>query len=231
MSAIIKANARQSTSVESVSEGADVFLRMLRDGSLVNANWKQAGIFKGLGRMVNVGAFSTPIVGGGAGTIIDQDEPELVIAVPSGTSIMPIRIEVTCTVPLISADANESEILIGVDTATYAVTGSAGTTEVAYNLNGGTTGSLCNCLSAVTTAITAVPVITMELMHKLLTAAVKGSSAGNDVWGELYGLYEPESAPIIKGNAQLLVYFGGTVATSGFISAQWLEFPSSFAAV
>lgn len=231
MSLLIKGIARNSSSAQSVSEGAEVFLRMLRDGSLVSSNWIQAAIFKGLGHIVNVGAFSTPITGGGNGTIIDQDQPEFVVSVPSGTSIMPIRIEVTCQVPLIAADSNEAEILVAVDQDTTGVTGATDTDETIYNLNTLiSVASSCTATSYTSVNLTTAPVLDIELMHKVLVGDVQGTAA-NANWGELYGLYEPLAVPILNGPCNLIGYWGGTVAVTGFASIQWVEFPTSFATV
>jgi len=231
MSAIIKGNARQATSVQRVAEGAEVFQRFLRDGSLVGADWKQAAIFQGLGYVINVGAFSTPIVGGGNGTVLDQDQPEFVISVPSGTSIMPIRVEVCCLTPLITADADEAEILVAVDQDTAATTGGQGTAETIYNLNTlKGAGSACTVTSAFTANITAAPALDIELMHKQITADVNGTAA-NAYFQELRGLYEPIAVPILNGPCALMGYWGGTSAVSGFAVVQWVEFPTSFSTI
>jgi hypothetical protein len=226
----INAVARQASSVQRVSEGAEVFLRMLRDGSLVGASWKQAAIFQGLGFMVNVGAFSTPITGGGNGTVLDLDQPEFVVGVPSGTSIMPIRVEVTCQIPLLAADSNESEILLAVDQdANYANDGTV-TTETIYNMNTlKSVASACKAISFASADITD-PTLDIELMHVVKLGDVQGTTA-NGMWTQLYGLYEPEAPPIINGPAMLVGYFGGTVATTGFAAVQWIEFPSTFSSI
>ncbi len=65
--AIIKAKARQTTAVSAESEGNDVYLRALRDGTLLTAAWKQSYIMKGYGYQALVGGFSTPLTGGGNG--------------------------------------------------------------------------------------------------------------------------------------------------------------------
>ena len=231
MSATIKGTAMQSTSVQSVSEGAPVFLRIMRDGSLVSANWKMAGILQGLGYMVNVGAFSTPITGGGNGTILDQDQPEFVISVPTGTSIIPLRAEVVCAVPILTADSEESEILLAVDQdAANTSGGGGGTSETIYNMNTlKGSGSACTVVSAITADITTAPTLDLELMHKLLLGDF-GDATGIS-HPELYGLYQPEAGPILNGPCMLIGYWGGTVAVTGFAVVQWLEFRTSFVAI
>jgi len=230
MAAIIKGLARNAGSVERVSEGAEVFLRMLRDGTLVSANWKQAAIFQGLGFMVNVGALSTPIAGGGNGTVVDLDQPEFVVSVPSGVSIMPIRVEITCQLPLIATDSDESELLLAVDQDSAWAADGTSTAETIYNMNTlKGTASRCSAISLVSADLTD-PVLDLELMHRVALGDVQGTAA-NANWGQLFGLYEPVAVPVINGPAMLIGYWGGTVATTGFACAQWIEFPTTFSTI
>src|SRR5262245_54626730 len=82
--------------------------RMLPGGVLVEANWLDQMIARGLGWLVNIGDFSTPITGGGAGTIVDNDQPEGIISVPSGYTIRPVRFHLHGQVPLLATDADEA---------------------------------------------------------------------------------------------------------------------------
>ncbi len=68
-------------------DGNEVALRSMLDG-LVNADWRQALIARGYGWHFDVGAFDTGITGGGAGTVIDLDQPEFGISVPSGYTLI-----------------------------------------------------------------------------------------------------------------------------------------------
>jgi hypothetical protein len=191
-------------------------------------DWKQKSILDGRGYHVDIGAFSTPIVGGGNGTAFDQDQPEGVISVPSGTTIIPIRIGVQCQVPLLAADANEVEILIAADIAA-AHTANATTpptSETALKLYvGHPKESLCTCYSA-STANSTNPTLGLELAHKVITAD-KQNTPVTALWGDLELLYEPEVGNLLVGPCALYVYWGGTVATSGFAQIEWLEFLTS----
>lgn len=231
MSATIKGIGRQSSSVQGVSEGAEVFLRMMRDGSLVSANWKQAAVLQGLCYMVNVGAFSTPITGGGNGAAIDLDQPEFVVSIPTGTSILPLRVEVCCAVPILTADSEEAEIVVAVDQDVANTSGGGGgTTEVVYNMNTlKGASSACAVTSAITADITTAPVLDLELMHKLLLGDF-GDATGIS-HPELYGLYEPAASPVLNGPCMLIGYWGGTVAVTGFAVVQWMEFRTSFSTI
>lgn len=195
-------------------------------GGLLSADWRQALIARGLGWHFDVGAFSTPITGGGAGTILDLDQPELIIGVPTGWTLVPLRISVQCQTPLIAADADECEILLAADrTAAYANDGTV-TTETPTNLRSDvTSGCPLNCRSAATADITD-PVLGIELARAVVTGDVQGTAA-NALWGELSLVYEPEHPMFLVGPAGLYGYWGGTVATTGFAQVEFLAILSS----
>ena len=192
---------------------------------LHTGNWKQNKVFEGKAYRVTVGAFSTPIQGGGAGTILDLDQPELALIVPAGVSIVPVSINVQCQTPLIAADNDECEILVAVDRETAVASGTS-TAETIYNLRSvlSSTGvpSAITAKSAYTVDITVAPTLHEELARRVIVADVQGTPA-NALWGSLDLNYEPTINDAITGPATLLVYWGGTVATSGFCQAVWIE--------
>jgi len=191
-------------------------------------DWKMDAIADGRGFHVTIGSTSTPITGGGEGTTITVNEPEGLISVPDGTSILPIRVDVQCQVPLIAADSNETEIVIGSDKdAAWDTTGTS-TEETAVNMRTTHTAtSLCSCESAFTGAITTTPALDYELARAVKVANLY-STNDTSLWADLRCLYEPLSPLILDGPCMLLVYWGGTVATTGFAQIEWLEFPSSY---
>lgn len=224
--AIIKGKGQQSTAISRQSEGNDVFLRALRDGTLITADWKQAAIIAGYGFITNEGAFSLGIVGGGAGTILLLNEPEYVLSVPQGTCIIPLRIGVHVQ-PGLLVDTYEAEILVGVDQdAAWAGAGTSINVPI-YNMNT-LCGrpSTCQCEGTFTVDISTDPVMDLELAHKVICYDVTGGAGA--VGMELDLVYEPDSAPIINGPAMLCVYWGGTSATiGGFVDVAFLEFPEN----
>jgi len=188
-------------------------------------NWKQKAVLQGRGFHVDVGAFSTPITGGGDGTVLDQDEPECGISVPTGTAIIPIRIHVQAVTPLLAADNDESEILIAWDQAA-AIDAGTSTSETALRMHDGSSvSSRCTCYSAYTAACTN-PTLSVELARSIILGDVNGTAA-NALWTKNELLYIPDPAPIIVGPASLIIYWGGTVATSGFAQVEWLEYYTS----
>lgn len=209
-------------------EGNKHFFKVLRDGALAMAPWKQALVLEGRCYQVTVGTFSTPVTGGGAGTILDQDQPELVMDVPSARGIILLHARADCQMPLLAADSEECEILLAVDRA--AVSGSSatqGTVETPVNMRTDLIGgSGLTVVSAVTTNTTAVPTLSMELAHPVKIGDVQGTAA-TTMWTDLFLNYEPVASPVIIGPATVLLYWGGTVATTGFASVMWAEFARS----
>lgn len=202
--------------------------RATRDGTLFAADWKQALVMEGRGFHFDVGAFSTGIVGGGAGTVLDLDQPEAVLSIPSGTSIIPLRVAVQCQVPLLATDADEAEILIAVDRTAASAGDGTKTAETIFNLRtDNPSASLCTATSAYTADLTD-PVLGIELARKVITGDVQGTAA-NALWTPLELVYPgpQQFAPIIVGPAMLVVYWGGTVAVPGFAQIEWAEFDTS----
>ena len=62
----------------------------------------------------------------------------------------------------------------------------------------------------------------------LISTTDIGGTAASQAWGDLRCLYEPLSPLILDGPCMLLVYWGGTVATTGFAQIEWLEYPTSY---
>ena len=193
-------------------------------------------IAAGHGYHVSIGAFTTPIVGGGAVTVIDQDRPEGILSIGANIAMIPVRISVDCEVGLIAADSEVDEILIAVDRLLPAEgLNIAGITlEAAFNmrtdLGSAQGGGPVSAYSAVTANITN-PTLGLELARKQNFRDVQG--VATTVLGTQFGLvYEPKHPPIIMGNktgAALYIYWGGTVAVSGFAQAHVVAFPQGWA--
>lgn len=194
-------------------------------------------IAKGWGRAVTVGAFSTGIVGGGAGTVLDAQQPELAVAVPPNFCIRPIYIEVVVQGGISTADSDEAEINIAVDSLGMWTGDGTFTSEQPANMRTDLdVGSSCRVGSAFSANMTttppggsaAAPVRDMELAGLVETADQAGTAA-NVAYRIIRLLYQPNYPPFLVGPCTLLVYFGGTIATvGGFVRAQWVEASKSF---
>lgn len=190
----------------------------------------------GYGRSMTVGAFSTGIVGGGNGTVFDQNQPEFAVAVPAGYVLRPIRIEIVVQGGLATTDSDETEALVAVDSRGLWRGDGTLTIETPSNLNTKfDKGSACRCGSAfsadmTTTTLggaeaTAEPVLDLELARVTEDADLQGTAA-NMVYRQVRLLYEPTYPPFIGPYATLLGYWGGTRATiGGFAVVQWVEAP------
>lgn len=219
--------ARQTSSVVRVGEGVDIRPRWFRDGTLTTAQWIQALINEGLGYMSFEGAFSTPAVGGGVAAIVDIDRPNVTVGVPDGTTILPFRIHGQALTPLLATDADEAEILIGIHVGTKITVAAATEVNPRSLKTGLQQGSVCDFQITHSSDITTAPTVDMELARAIVVGDMNGAPA-NALWGYLDLLYEPKYITPIKGPGTLLIYRGGTVATTGFTQVYWVEFPSSW---
>jgi hypothetical protein len=127
-----------------------------------------------------------------------------------------------------AADSDESEIVVVVDRTQLAdTTAASGTVETPLNMRSDKVGGCpCPVLSAVTVNLVPDPVKSMELAHAVAVGDVQGTAA-TALWGQLSLNYEPLRPPFIVGPAGFYLYWGGTVATSGFAAVEFLAVPSS----
>lgn len=192
-------------------------------GELITMGWKQAALNAGELFYASVGSFSTPVVGGGAGTIIDIDQPEFGIKIPEGVTWQPIKLSWQVQGPLMAADNDEVEVLAAVDnTAASTLDGTWVNSVTPINMKTvGGPGSRCT-VKSVCNADTTDMTLNVELYRKVWVAEIEGAGASS-YWKNFEGLYEPDPSPMIVGPATLFVFWGGTVATNAFFQAIWRE--------
>jgi hypothetical protein len=205
---------------------------MSKRGELFIADWIQAAILEGYGFIANVGSLSTPVVGGGDGTVIDQDQPEFGMIIPDGKTIIPIRLAIQMTTPLLATDADEAEAVAIVDTTAATVAaaldGTWANAITPKNMRialANRKSSTCT-VKSVCSGNTTNPTISIELAHAIIVGDMNGTPA-NALWTKNELLYEPKNPPMIVGPASLFAYWGGTVAVNAFMQFFWLELPSS----
>lgn len=187
----------------------------------------------GMGRSACCGGFSTGKVGGGNGTVLVQAQPELIIGVPANICIRPISVYAQVQTGVTTADADESEILVAVDSLGYYSGDGTFTVVNPSNLRSDLDkGSSCRVAQAVTANATttpgyaliaaAAPVLDMELDRTVSTASYQDATG---IYERILDLkWEPEHPPYLVGPCSLLVYMGGTRATVGcFAQARWVE--------
>jgi len=201
-----------------------------RHGNLFQGpDWRQRAIMRGLGFRITVGAFSTPVAGGGATAVLDIDQPRALIGIPSGYHLVPLDFNVQCQVPLLATDSDESEILFAVDRTQDVSTTGTSTAETIYNMRTalGTAGSVATARSVFTANMT-LPVLEIELARAVIVGDVQGVAA-TALWTPLRLDYAPQFPDLITGPAMVAVYWGGTVATTGFGQFSWIELPVGYA--
>lgn len=187
----------------------------------------------GMGRSANCGAFSTGKVGGGDATAIDLDQPEFVIGVPAGICIRPFYVHAQAQAGVTTADSDEVEILLAVDSLGYWNGNGTHTDCNPSNLRTDLDkGSMCTVAQAETGDLTttpgyaviaaADPVLDMEL-DRVVNCTNFGTNVGiSEVIVELK--YEPKHPPFLVGPCSMFIYMGGTIATIGcFAQVQWIE--------
>lgn len=221
----IKGEVQEDSGVSRLSDGTEKVARMTADGSLVFMDWRMAMVDEGRAFVVNVGAFSSPVTGGGTeGVVIDLNAPEFCLDIPNGVSVWPKRIQVAVQPGAIGADQNETEIVIGIDQDAGVNPGTPGTAvaETIYNLN--TLHSRASRCTAKSLYSADMGSATIDIELARAVREIDTATLGVVLQGfELE--YEPLAPPKINGPAKLMVYFGGTVAALGFATVEWYELP------
>ena len=192
-------------------------------------------IANGYGRSVNVGAFPTEGTGGGAALVIDIDQPRLAIGIPGGYCLRPLRFEIVIKGGISTADGDEVEALLAVDSLGLWTGDGTSTAENPSNMRTDLDkGSGCRVGSIFSADMTttpgnnqtaADPVLDMELA-RILESADQAGTAANAVYRIIRLEYQPKHPPYIVGPATLLAYWGGTIASPAFLIGTWLEGPA-----
>ena len=232
----IKAKVAQVTpSVGGAGDLTEVQQSVL--GELFTMDWKNRLAAAGLVYSAHIGTLTAGadvglIVGGGNGTTVDSDQPELIIGVDSGF-LVPIEIKVICDVDM---DANDEygEILIFADRTQAPPTSATGTPGVVTpnnKLDGGAAFG-GRVFGGITTDITD-PVMSELLDLEYVNAAefVSNGSATNLTNGIVQRLklhYKPEIPPMLAGPCSLVICFGGTAAVNGMIVAEFAHIPATY---
>ena len=228
----IRAKATQVTPIVT-GEGDLDYIKMSKLGALFTADWRMQLVMAGLVWQLDVGSVSTgadilPVMGGGSGTVVNHDQPELCIGVGTGYFLIPL--EVRCVVHgVTNADTEEINIVLTTDRArSVPTTNASGDVGTPVNmLDGGaafpgqawisTTGDIQDpdrtqildyvsfqLASIDTTGVVATPVVKME--------------------------YLPQVPTILAGPAQLVLCWGSSDAggADGLASVIVAAVPSSY---
>jgi hypothetical protein len=197
-----------------------------RDGALFTADWYLARAMEGRVFGANVGTGTTPLTFAGA---YDANGPDLHVHVPDGTTIIPVSI--TVVYDAVGTEATMEIIGLASSTGDSSVTGTASTI---YNMRvDAPVASLCTVTGAVDAAGVTDPnagnFIEFWRRQRPLTDTV--ASGENDRvelrfnWSALVD----GPPPIIVGGSSgsALTVYATAQAGTGFITALWVEVPSS----
>lgn len=223
--------------------GATVDIGGTSFGAIYSATEVDAMIAAGMGRSMTVGSSSTGIVGGGNGTVYDEDQPEFAIGIPEGYAMKLLRAAVQVQTGLFAADNDENEILIGVDTRGALqgpLSAETCTIETPVNMRSDLGyGSALQCASAFTADMQIKPrysaasdpiasaIEWSELARAVETADLFSTGTGI-MLKRLDVLYQPINPRLLVGPCTVVGYWGGTVATlGGFAQLDWVEGPTS----
>lgn len=220
--ALVKGKGRQTTAINFESEGADQYLRLLRDGSTINMPWLMSKAIEGKVFGVQSGILTTPDT---FNATIAAGEPDILVTVPTGTTIIPVYIHVGFE------DTGTAQVMdvIAVASSVYdnAVTATA---ETIYNLrtDKAVNGSACTAYSVVTGGGTSPESGNFFEFWRPYSGfsedAFNGSAAFalHPVAGAQWQIGEAIVPPVIVGSGSLNVYASAQAGT-GFIRVIWVE--------
>lgn len=210
-------------------DGNDVDVRMTRMQQVFTANWREELLMGGYCYSVSVGGISAGgdaalVTGGGAGTVIDSDQPEVIVSVPSGYYLIPLEFQASAQVDL-DADAEVGNILLFADvTQAVAATGVTGTAGTAIPMLGGGPSSVARIWHTITADITD-PIASMVLAYETVRGA-EVTAAGESVV-KLSAFYQPMTPPLLVGPCSVVACWGGTAAVTAIATLKWAEVPAS----
>jgi hypothetical protein len=226
--ALVKGYAAQASAVIA-ADGTYTAIRSTRAGQLFTADWKNELILAGLGFGVTIGGLAAGdaealITGGGAGTVIDSDQPEMQIGTPTGHYHIPLGFMFSGRADL-DADAETAQVLLFADTAKQGdrPIAASSTVKTPMNLLGGGESSVSYATSAVTTDITD-PVASHILAFRTFQVA---AAAAGSLASDLTLNWEPSFPIILKGPCAVYACWGGTAAVAAACSYYWAEVPLS----
>jgi len=225
MAAIIKGTARQDNSVQRVSEGAEVYLRMLREGSISIADFILVCTLEGYGFGANFGTVTTPITPGATANI-DVTKPFAWVSCPATHLIIPTEVSV-----YMEAYGTNAQFQVNAQIGTGGSRTSGGTAVTPANLRSDRPrASVC---TAYTGNATPVFVGSTTNVHEFwrdgcqfaitkTTASATAAALDPEKFGwEL----KNGMAPVIGYGASQIAVHQGSQAGTGFVILKWVELP------
>lgn len=199
---------------------------------LITADWKTNLVMEGLVFRATVGTVAaggdvTMITGGGAGTTIDQDQPELAVGVRAGFYLVPLQIDVSTRAKL-DADADKANIIVTADRAATVPADGTKTAETPLNLLDGGPAFTGDANSAYTADMTDYTVSDI-IAHAAIMGNDNGAAASHS-YPNFALHYKPDVPEFIEGPGAFYIHWGGTQATEGTCTAIFAVVPTSYLA-
>lgn len=223
----------QQQNVPVTGDGDPLRLRSTRAGQLFTADWKTSLVLAGHAHNLTVGGISAgadvaPITGGGNGTTINSDRPEMAVGTPAGYYHIPLGFSCAVQNDIGAADADEVNIILFADLEkTIPLPIAAGSThETTQNLLDGGPAAVSEAASAYHTSDIADPVCTMILGYSTAQAA-QVSGAGTIVC-VLKLDFDPSYPRLLKGPCSVVACWGGNQAATGIATYNWAEVPTAY---
>lgn len=220
--------------VESISptvkSGSDQELVISPIGELFTADWKTRLMRAGCVYRFDVGTIAaggepTPVVGGGDGTVIDQDQPEFGVGVPAGYYLIPIDIKITGEVDM-DADGEMAEAIVFLDLAANVPTDGTKTAVTPQNVLDGGAAFGGSAFTAATADITD-PTVSEILDFEHIQGSENGT-ASNLVSNRLKLDYRPDYPQAFAGPCSLYGCWGGTAAVNGIATIVFACVPATY---
>ena len=195
-----------------------------RDGAIWTADWVLARCAEGRVFCANAGTVTTPVTFGAG--VIDEDEFDLHIAVPAGTTIG--ILEVTAVLEVVGTSAL-MEVMAKTGTGS---TVGAGTAITPRNLRSDAPFTSNCTITAAATATSGVEITGVEFFRdclgKTVTVATAGASGGTlprkFTWNHKLAGYIPI---VVGATGAACGVFCGSQAGQGFITVVYVEVPST----
>lgn len=203
---------------------------LTRRTELITADWKTNLAMEGLVYRVTVGTMvaggiETMITGGGNGTVVNGDQPEMGISVGLGYYLVPLEIIVSTRCKL-DADTNTANIMVIADRAAGIPSDGTKVTATPLNLLDGGRAFPGDAFTACTADMTD-PTVSEIMAHASVMGNDNGTAA-NLSYPLLDLHYCPTVPEFIAGPCAVYVYWGGTQATAGLCSALFAAIPTDY---
>jgi hypothetical protein len=219
-----------------VVEGVQDSLKQTLLGQIPTADWKALLAMFGKMYKVHIGAIAagsdvTQITGGGDGTVPDIEQPEIIVGVDAGYTLIPIELDGALSSDTDAPNDYMSAMLLG-DRTNAPPTSVTGTVTTPINVLDGAAAFPGRAFTAITSDITD-PVLDDLLFYRRRTQVelvLNGSSTNvtAPVVGSMDIHWEAHYPNLMAGPCSLVFWYAGTVAVTGLATMTFACVPSAW---